>query len=216
MPVDPGTPGQGDPPRSQREGRSITQAAPGGHIAHFYETREEWLSLLIPWLCDGLRSGEKCIYVMNAARDWMEARERLSDDGVDIRQALETGRLEIREGCRDPRELTPAMEASLAAVPGSYPAVRCGGDMVWARERVASSGTLMHFEMGINVHRGRPISFLCQYDLTCFPGYVIMDALRTHPLSIIDGAMHHTPYHQSMDAFLKALPAREAARDVPW
>jgi hypothetical protein len=43
-----------------------------------------------------------------------------------------------------------------------------------------------------------------------------MDALRTHPSSIIDGRLHASPFHQPAAAFLETLPAREAARDVPW
>jgi len=214
MPVDPGTPGQGDPPRSQRPGS--LHPARGSHFVHFYETREEWRTLMVSWLAEGLLAGEKCVYVMDAGRDWMDAREGLSAAGVDIRAVLESGQLEIREGCRDPRELRGGLETALAGVPASWKNVRWGSDVVWARDRVATSGTLMSFESDLNAHCDHPIAILCQYDLTRFPGYVIMDALRTHPQAIIDGKLHTTPFHQPTAAFLKALPAREAARDVPW
>ncbi len=219
MPMDRPAPAPHEPPTPSRRNppsRLPWNVAAGDHIAHFYETRDEWRAVMVPWLSEGLLAGEKCVYVMDAGRDWMDAREGLIAAGVDVREALASGRLEIREGCRDPRDMLSGVEAALAGVPGSWPAVRWGGDMVWARDRVPSSGILMSFESGMNTHRGHPLAHLCQYDLTRFPGYVIMDALRTHPSSIIDGKLHTTPFHQPTATFLETLRAREAARDVPW
>ena len=217
MPIDRPAPGPHEHPMSSPNLPPLPwSVAAGSHVAHFYETRDEWRAVMVPWLYQGLRAGEKCVYVMNAGRDWMDAREELIAAGIDVREALESGRLEIREGCRDPRDLQGGLDAALAGVPGSWRSVRWGGDMLWARERVPSSGTLMSFESSMNTLCEHPVAFFCQYDLTRFPGYVIMDVLRTHPQSIIDGKLHTTPFHQPDAAFQSALRAREASRDVPW
>jgi hypothetical protein len=36
---------------------------------------------------------------------------------------------------------------------------------------------------------------LCLYDLERFGAEVLMDALRTHPMVVVDGMVHDNPYY---------------------
>jgi hypothetical protein len=42
----------------------------------------------------------------------------------------------------------------------------------------------------------------CLYDLQRFGAEVLMDALRTHPIAIVDGAIHENPYYIDPGSFL--------------
>ena len=47
-----------------------------------------------------------------------------------------------------------------------------------------------------------PQMILCLYDLERFGAEVLMDALRTHPMVIVDGAIHENPYYIDPGSFL--------------
>jgi hypothetical protein len=57
--------------------------------------------------------------------------------------------------------------------------------MQWSLTQMPTSERLMTWETMCNLIDGPPAVFLCQYDLTHFPGSVVIDALKTHPLCII-------------------------------
>jgi hypothetical protein len=40
------------------------------------------------------------------------------------------------------------------------------------------------------------------YDLERFGAEVLMDALRTHPMVVVDGMVHDNPYYIEPDKFL--------------
>jgi hypothetical protein len=43
---------------------------------------------------------------------------------------------------------------------------------------------------------------LCQFDLTRFGGDAIMDALRSHPLTVIGQTIHGNPFHVHAEMLL--------------
>lgn len=67
-------------------------ASVGDHIGHFYQTREEWQQVLIPYLKTGLEAGDKCVYLMRPNPDWRSLREALAAAHIDLEAALASGR----------------------------------------------------------------------------------------------------------------------------
>ena len=45
----------------------------------------------------------------------------------------------------------------------------------------------------------------CVYDLTKFPGQVIVDVLRGHPAVIVAGALHENPFYTPPETLIEEL-----------
>lgn len=186
-------------------GFSSLYASVGDHIGHFYQTREEWKNVLIPYLKTGLEAREKCLYFMSSGDGREEIAAALAATGIDVEHALSSGRLVLLEGKSDLKELQDLLHSVFAEVPGRFPLVRWGGDMTWSLKKLPTSEMLMEWECHCNTVENPPAVFLCQYELKAFVGSVIMDALKTHPLCIVSNLIHQNPYYENPEALLKEL-----------
>jgi hypothetical protein len=97
------------------------RASIGDHIGHFYQTREEWKAILIPFLQAGLEAGDKCAYLMSPASRWRELRAELVAAQIDVDAALASGLLVLDEGKSTPEELRRWF-TSMSAEPSDDPA----------------------------------------------------------------------------------------------
>ena len=152
-------------------------ALPGNHIAHFYESEDEWRDLLVSYHAAGLQAGHKCVYLMKPERrgGWEAA---LRATGADLDGALESGQLVIIEDLDDASARQQALSGVLEEMGAKYPLLRSGGDVNWTE-------THWEWEEHITTVEGPSAVFLCQYDIGAFGGDMIMDALRTHPVCIV-------------------------------
>lgn len=183
-------------------------AALGDHIGHYYQNAEECQALAVDYFAAGLQSGdEKCLYFCDD-----EARERigsaLSERGVDVAAALATGQLVFDGGRDSPEELTEVLQGVLAGVAGQYRRLRSAGDMGWVFGHMADVETVMEWETALNVVHAPQAVFFCQYDLARFAGSVIIDAMKSHPLSIVGSAVYENPYYIDPDEFLLEIRHR--------
>ena len=172
-------------------GLSDLHVSKGDHVVQLYETREEWKSLVVPYLQTGLEAGEKCLYFMNG-RGREELTEALEEGGVDVRSALASGQLMLDVGEADPREVVNA-----------FPFVRGGGDM--SVERLPTTEAIMEWETEVHRVEGDWRVILCQYDLKNFMGDLVIAALKTHPLSIVSNVIHQNPLFQSTEVVLQQM-----------
>jgi hypothetical protein len=178
-------------------------ALPGNHIAHFYQTTEEWKDLLISYQKAGLEAGDKCVYLMRPGRrqEWQEALEAA---GADVDGALASGQLVVVEDKDDAKERQEALAAALDEIGGNYAVLRSGGDVNWTE-------THWEWETHITTVEGPQAVFLCQYDITAFGGDVIIDALRTHPVCIVGSAVIGNPFYEELDILRERLTRRTLA-----
>ena len=187
----------------------------GAHIGHFYESRDEWKNVVVSFLVAGLEANHKCVYVINPGAEKEELVEALADRGVDVESRSAAGDLQLRDGSSDPQELQESLGQALSDIPGKYPLLRWGGDMTWSLDKIATSETLMEWEIHCNVIEGPQAVFLCQYDLRRFLGSVVMDALKTHPICIVSNSVHRNPYYQEPEIFLRDLRSKESVTLAP-
>ena len=163
-------------------------ALPGNHIAHFYESGDEWRDLLVSYHKAGLEAGDKCVYLMKPERrgEWEEA---LRAAGADVEGALASGQLVIVEDLDDAGERKSALAGILDEIGTKYSLLRSGGDVNWTE-------THWEWEQHIMTVEGPNAVFLCQYDIGAFGGDMIMDALRTHPVCIVSNAVVQNPFYE--------------------
>lgn len=185
------------------------EVEPGAHVGHFYQTDAERRDLLRPFLAEGVRSGQRCVYLAQPEERREELLSRLAADGVDVERAVEDGRLELRGGLGDPEELERLLGRNAGLVPDRFPLLRWGGDLTWSREEMPDSRALMQWESACNTfeHRERAV-FFCQYSLSDFSGDLVMDALQTHPVSIVGRSVQENSLYREPEAFLAELEER--------
>lgn len=184
-------------------------ASAGDHIGHFYQTAEERTKVIVSFLRAGLEAGDKCVYFMNPG-PIQEIKKGLADAAVNVEEVMASGQLTIDEGKSDPEGMQDALGSALSEIDGVYPLLRWGGDMTWALKKLPTTEKLMEWETHCNVIESPPAVFLCQYDLTTFGGNVVMDALRTHPICIVNNVIHQNPYYEEPEVFLEELRRRES------
>ncbi len=184
-------------------------ASIGDHIGHLYQTREEWRTLLVGFLAAGLQTSDnKCVYFTNGDDTRQKIEDGLAEAGVDVASMMASGQLVLGEASPTPEEMKDRLNQALAEVPGRFRLVRWGGDMTWTLGKVATSEALMEWETMCNVIESPQAVFLCQYDLHRFVGSVIIDALKSHPLSIVGSTIHQNQYYQDPETFLAEIRSR--------
>jgi MEDS: MEthanogen/methylotroph, DcmR Sensory domain len=191
--------------------RSITisglEAQTGDHICAFYRGREERDRLVVPYLQEGLRSGDVCMCITGA---------------TDHRRLQRS----VLDGCgeADPEllEMQDAEDTYLAG--GSFSAdhmltfwsdwgektfgekqcsfARAASDMSWAQNVI--TGPLIDDFMGYEAQatrsaRAYPQVALCLYDLDKFRGNVIIPVLKVHPKVFFGGMLLENPYYVDPD-----------------
>jgi hypothetical protein len=155
-----------------------------GHLATFYSSDAGRLRLTIPFLAEGLRSGQPCF--LAAAGEVLEVyREALrNQDGVDLERAAAGG--QFRAVGFDGATVDKAVafwERNFADVLSHGPSViRHVGEMVAVRRMFPSEDEMLRFEQAYDVMcRRYPVAVLCQYDVREFDGLAMLRVLKAHP-----------------------------------
>jgi hypothetical protein len=154
----------------------------GKHLCSLYETDTGRLKLAIPFLLEGLQSGDRCFLV--AAPD-VQAHilVALRETAANVDQALATDQLICLDGKPSCKEMLAFFEdAFLNAGKQGIQGLRVLGDMAWIFQKNMDSQQLRMFETQYNAGLGKrfPVVSLCQYDARQFSGTAILGALKCH------------------------------------
>ena len=181
----------------------------GDHVGHFYLEQAERTGLLVPFLKAGLDAGDKCVFLVSPKAGWSDVREALEGLGANVEGALESGQLVVDHGMETAHDQRHALTEAISDTRRRFHHLRWVGDMTWTLGRIASTEELMEWESACNVVENAPGVFLCQYDLRVFPGNVVFDALKTHPLCIIRDTVHRNPFYEDPETYLRELRQRK-------
>jgi transcriptional repressor of dcmA and dcmR len=154
------------------------------HVATFYNSDEGRLRLTIPFLREGLKSGQPCFLV--AEGDTLAAYLKALDgsDGIDVDAAIRDRKLTTAPGPGSSvEEALRFWEQVLTRALADGPSLlRVVGEMSSARKAFESDPLMIEFEVGFNTIAKRlPAVTLCQYDVRVFDGETIFLAIRAHP-----------------------------------
>lgn len=184
---------------------------PRDHVCAIYMGAAERDAMLMPYLRAGLRSGDKCICVVDGDTD--EVRAGVSN-GVDIDAALHSGQLEILSSPAAYRGIVPGQfrtedmigfwEDTIGrAMSQHFRFARLVGEMSWALRDLPSLDELSLYESEFNRYVQRyPQWGLCLYDLERFGGGILVDVLKTHPKVLLGGMVLDNPHYLTPDEFL--------------
>jgi len=182
----------------------------GDHVCCFYRGRSERDRILSSYLGAGLRSGDKCVCVLDgidlgtapALPDQVLPDVPLGGQ-LDVRVSQDTY---LRGGTFSPAAMLTFWDDVVgAAIAGGYLVSRAVGEMTWALRQMPGVEELVEYEAELNYFLPRyPQVILCLYDLDRFDGDVLVDILKTHPKVLVGGMVLDNPYYLEPAEFLAA------------
>jgi hypothetical protein len=192
-----------------------------GHICAFFSSAEDEYRTLLPFIKDGLDSGEAAFHTIDPAR----ADDHLSRHvaaGVDVDAYRQNGQFELRTwndvhligGKFEPEATSKVFErARLGAIERGFSRTRFISHMGWAAHRLNHIELLM-YEAQANMECRDGLLSVCVYDLALFRADLIIDVMRTHPLVVVAGALYQNPFYVSPDELLRELRDRPLAKSL--
>lgn len=194
-----------------------SQLAETRHVCAFFNSDEEEYRVLLPFIKDGFNCGHKAVHVVNPDQR-ADHVQRLMAAGIDPAAAERDGQLELRtnteiylrDGKFDKERMLQAFEGIASGnAPGGFPLSRVVCRMDWAAEGKSYVNDLIEFESRVNrVWEHHDDAVICTYHLGKFGGDTVIDMMRTHPMIIIGGILHRSPFYIPPAEFLGEFSKR--------
>jgi MEDS: MEthanogen/methylotroph, DcmR Sensory domain len=190
------------------------------HVCAFFNSDDEEYRVLLPFIRDGLKCGDKAVHVLNP-KQHHDHLQRLGAAGIDPAAAQKSGQLELRtntevylpDGRFDQDRMLQVFEQLASGNAPGFPMSRICCRMDWAVEERSHVDDVIEFESRVNdVWRHHDDAVICTYHLGQFGGDAVIDIMRTHPMVIVGGILQHNPFFVPPDEFLREFRQRRAAR----
>ena len=191
------------------------------HVCAFFNSEEEEYRVLLPFINDGFKCGDKAIHVVNP-HQCEDHLKRLAAIGVETNSARQSGQLEIKtssevylqNGRFDQDRMLEAFEQMASGnVNTGFPLSRIVCRMDWVVEGRSYIDDVIEFESRVNdVWRRHDDAVICTYHLSKFGGDTVIDIMRTHPMIIIGGILQRNPFFVPPEEFLSEVRGRRAMR----
>jgi hypothetical protein len=182
------------------------------HLCAFFDSMEEEVRVLAPFVKDGLDRGEKTVHIIDPAlqRPYVQLYERA---GVPMRATLQNGQFELlsweqayfRSGGFDQFDMLHFIRETAAKnrVDG-YPLTRFVGHMEWSLTGRAGCEHFIEYEARINdMFSDARDPAICVYDTNRFGASVVMDVLRAHPSAITGGVLRNNLFYVPPSEFFR-------------
>jgi hypothetical protein len=183
----------------------------GTHLCIFFRGSSGLEEIVLPFLAEGIRADDKCLCILES-RGSADVLSGLALQ-VDVGTSVADGQLELvtpaeaylRSGQFSTEDMLDfwAEEAAATRSSSNFSLTRATGEMPSVLDQPAGRAEFFRYEARLNdVIPNNPQVILCLYDLERFGAEVLMDALRTHPMVIVDGMVHGNPYYVEPGKFL--------------
>jgi hypothetical protein len=189
------------------------------HICALFNSRDEEYDVLTPFYKEAIQQGEKNLHIVNPA-DIDGHLARLAKSGINVHECEACGQLEVHpwqgtyldeEGnFNKDRMLATVDRVCKEATEAGYPRVRIMGNMEWVFHDVPGARDILEYEAEVNevlAHNRQPA--VCVYDIAKLSGSMMMDLLRTHPLTLINGVVQENPFYIPASEMLEELKTRK-------
>lgn len=189
------------------------------HVCAFFNSRDEEYGILNPFFKQGLDNGEQNLHIVDP-KLLDDHRQRLTDSGIDAHRCEACGQLQLiawkdaylnEKGHFDKNRMLATVDHLTG--PGRderYSGLRIMGNMNWVFDETPGSSDLIAYEAEVNevLARNRQPA-VCVYDMAKLSGAMVMDLLRTHPLTLINGVVQENPFFTPPAEMLLELEARK-------
>ena len=175
------------------------------HVAVLVRNRDEEYRVIEDYVTEGLRAGEKEIHICDPKLIDDHTR-RIAEMGVGVDECHRSGQLEviswhdghIRGGKFNPDTMYELIqETARTTAAQGFPRVRLLGHMEWSLEKPPGTERLKEYEFLVTEVLNRTKTpALCVYDVSRYPGDVILELMRVHPWIVLDGQLQQNPLYQ--------------------
>jgi hypothetical protein len=189
------------------------------HVCAFFDSRNDEHRVLSPFYAEGIEWGEKVMLIVDPALK-QDQVDQLRAHGIDTDGCQQCGQLEVHswddvylsDGTFDADRMLGAIEGALdAGKEAGYPRMRIMGNMGWTLKGKPGTEQVIEFESRVNdvLSRQRQLA-VCVYDTAKMSGAMMMDILRTHPLTLVGNIVHENPFYMPAEQLLDELRSRRA------
>ena len=191
------------------------------HVCGFFASRQEEYEMLLPFVREGLRLGERAYHVLRSAHRENHL-EYLTSAGIDIDAAQRRHQLEVatveetylRAGRFNSAAMLELIQETLrSGTVLGFPLTRF---IAHVAERVledwSNGEAWIRYEAQLNeVLSDFDDPVICVYDTNRINGSIAVDVLRTHPVAIVGGLLYENPFFVEARQFLRELQQRGSA-----
>jgi len=191
------------------------------HVCAFFNSRDEEYAVMSPFYKEAVDQGEQNLHIVNPAHI-DDHRHRLTSADIDTHHCESCGQLQILAWEQAYLDETGAfnkdkMLATVDHLTGAgrntgFARMRIMGNMDWVHTNIPGAADLLEYEAEVNdvLSRNKQPA-VCVYDIANLSGSMMMDILRTHPLTLIGGVVQENPFYTPPARMLQELRARKAA-----
>lgn len=194
----------------------------GDHTCLIYDSLDEQMDAIVPYIKFGLERNEACVYISDD-RSVEEIKDAFNNHGVDIESALASGQMVfatkrdayLKSGSFDPVMMIDYLkELMLEALAKGFTGYRVTGEMTWALGSECGCNRLVEYEALLNdFFPGKKVSAICQYNRDRFAPEIIRDVLRTHPKAVLGNQVCTNLYYETPKM---VLGEESAHQKVAW
>ena len=194
----------------------------GDHLCSIYRTREEQLSVIIPYMLGGLKMNEACIYILDdrtgkeicyyVTKAWSENSLELKRNQWKF---LVKEDAYLREGYFDPDKMIALLrETEEEATRGGFAGLRATGEMTWIFSKLPGTEKLIEYESKLNLFLpGSRSRAICQYDENRFDEDILLKVIYTHPKVLLYGNLFDNPFFIPPEHFDRTVEERKGKQD---
>jgi hypothetical protein len=178
------------------------------HACAFVMGPAEECAVIDPFLVEGMSRREKAVYIVDPKQQ-QEHRARLavSAPSPDLLDVTTWNDAHLKGGSFDQTRMMADLDALIQAHAATgRPPMRLVGQMGWVFSSPPGIEQLVAYEASVNevLSRGKTPT-ICVYDVRRLSGSMMMDLLRAHPLTVMNGVLHENPFY---------TPARQMLDDI--
>jgi hypothetical protein len=183
------------------------------HACAFVNGSDEERAVIDPFLLEGVRRRERAVYIVDPQRrDEHEARLRQGASAPELIEVTTWHEAHLKGGSFDQDRMMASLEELIRdhAATGAPP-MRLVGQMGWVFSNPPGIEQLVAYEASVNevLNRGKTPT-VCVYDVRKLSGGMLMDLLRAHPLTVMNGVLHENPFYTPAEEMLAELRQRTA------
>jgi hypothetical protein len=183
------------------------------HACAFMSGPAEERAVIDPFFVEGMQRGQKAVYIVDPEhREDHEARLRAAAPGKDLLEVTTWNEAHLKGGSFDEERMMSALDDMLRdhAATGR-PTMRLVGQMGWVFGSPPGVEHLVAYEANVNeVLNRHKTPTVCVYDVRRLSGSLLVDLLRAHPLTVMNGVLHENPFYTPAEELLRELRQRRA------
>jgi hypothetical protein len=184
------------------------------HACAFVTGPDEERAVIDPFFIEGMRRGEKAVYIVDPEhRDEHARRLGASAPASELLEVTTWHEAHLKGGSFDQDRMMAGLDALIRdhAATGQPP-MRLVGQMGWVFSSPPGIEQLVAYEASVNevLNRGKTPT-VCVYDVRRLSASMMMDLLRAHPLTVMNGVLHENPFYTPAEEMLRDIQARRAS-----